>query len=115
MATIQGGPRTTRFGDYNQRACSSHRGSPQLAGKFSAVSSSLYLGTPTGRVSLAGMRPRVEKPDYEAHLPAQEAQAGPCPRVSWPYAHARGTPPAQAPPRQGTQAPLHLRSLGPAG
>ena len=41
---------------------------------------------------------------HEAHLPAQEAQARPHPRVPRAHAHARGARDAQAPPRQGPQA-----------
>ena len=93
MATIQGGPLTTRPGDYNQRTSTPDRGCPQLAGKFAL-----------GRMALDGLYFRRD----EAHLPAQETQAGPCSRVSWPHAHTRGTPDAEAPPRQGTQAPLNL-------
>jgi hypothetical protein len=36
MATIQGGPRTARSGDYNQRSPSPDRAWSQLAGKFGA-------------------------------------------------------------------------------
>ena len=45
---------------------------------------------------------------HEAHLPAQEAQARPCPRVPRAHADARRAPDAQAPPRQGPQAPQRL-------
>jgi len=56
----------------------------------------------------AGTRRRAENYTNEAHLPAQEAQAGPCPRVSRAYAYARGAAHAEAPARQGPQAPVHL-------
>ena len=45
---------------------------------------------------------------HEAHLPAQEAQARPHPRLPCAHADARRAHDAQAPPRQGTQAAHRL-------
>ena len=45
---------------------------------------------------------------HETHLPAQEAQACPQPRVSQAHADEGRPPDAQAPPRQGPQAPHRL-------
>ena len=46
-----------------------------------------------------GTRPRRPSRSYEAHLPAQEAQARPHPRLPRPHAHARRPARAEAPPR----------------
>src|SRR5215210_7024335 len=43
-------------------------------------------------------------PPHEAHLPAQEAQAGPHARVSRPYAHPRGPAHPAPSPHQGPRA-----------
>jgi len=47
---------------------------------------------------------------HEAHLPAQEAKARPCTRVSRAHALASGAADAQASPRQGAQAPVGVTS-----
>ena len=52
---------------------------------------------------------------YEAHLPAQEAQARPHPRFPCPHEHARRPHRAEAPPRQGPQAAHGLVSDRPVG
>ena len=43
MASIQGGPRTARSGDYNQRSFADWAAWPQLARKFSTAPSCLEL------------------------------------------------------------------------
>src|SRR5688500_5635792 len=53
-------------------------------------------------------------PSHEAHLPAQEAQARPHPRVPRPHAHEGGSGVAEAPPRQGPQA-AHPVGMPPRG
>ena len=63
----------------------------------------------SGALAIAERAPRARRSHaHEAHLPAQEAQARPHARVSR-SACRRGRPPdAQAPPRQGPQAPHGL-------
>ncbi len=47
MATIQGGPRTARSGDYNQRSPSPDCAWSQLAEKFSSAPARLYFSAST--------------------------------------------------------------------
>jgi hypothetical protein len=49
-----------------------------------------------------------DEQDHEEDLSAKEAQACPCPRVPQPHGFTCGAADAEAPSRQGTQAPLDL-------
>ena len=60
-----------------------------------------------GRAGRAARVPILQA-RHEAHLPAKEAQARPRPRVPCAHGLARRATDAEAPPRQGTQAPLGL-------
>src|ERR1019366_6671774 len=67
-----------------------------------------------GGISAAaeGVRRSLENGDHEAHLPAKEAQACPRTRVSRSHELASRPAHAQAPSRQGPQAPLRLGRRG---
>ncbi len=86
------------IGGKNQRRRRAYTG----AGESATVAAATPLGG-------AGDRRR----QHEAHLPAKEAQARPRARVPRAHEHARGAPDAQAPPRQGPQAPVRLRPRRP--
>ena len=62
----------------------------------------------TARVAILARRSPTLPACHEAHLPAQEAQARPHPRVPRAHEHARRPHRAQAPPRQGPQAAHRL-------
>jgi ribonuclease P protein component len=62
-----------------------------------------FIRVTAGRVYW--LTPRRGVDSYEAHVPAQEAQTRPHARFPCADANARRPPDAQAPPRQGPQAP----------
>ena len=65
-------------------------------------------------LSAAARTRRADRPTaYEAHLPAQEAQARPHPRLPCAHEHPRRPHRAQAAPRQGPQAAHRLVSRAP--
>src|SRR5437660_496455 len=69
-------------------------------------------GSRAGRPGCALPKDAAHDRDDEAHLPAEEAKAGPCARVSRAHALARRADDAQTPARQGAQAPVGVAVAG---
>src|SRR5271167_2649581 len=108
-------PEGPGFSDYNRRTSELQKGWSQLAGKIGRVPPALY--SERTRCPVRGLRwsgGAVGEPDRndEADLSAKEAQASPCARVPSSHALARRPADAQAPPRQGAQAPVCLSVTG---
>lgn len=109
------GPRSPGERDYNERFVMVARHWSQLPEISAGTCAALYFvadSTPSAIFEVpqagAGIARRTTKSD-EAHLPAEEAQASPCPRIPRADAVARRAAHVEAPPRQGPQETLSLR------
>src|SRR4051812_29699539 len=79
-----------------------------LGGDCAHLCTACGHGLCMARAAILARRSPTPLHRHEAHLPAQEAQARPHPRLSRAHEHSRRTHRPEAPPRQGPQAAHRL-------